>query len=75
MRSFHRQIIQAAPPPICIAIGDDVEAEIAHQVATYIPPRDPFLIAISCPFSPSGQHQAIFDCGDVVCPHCSTVLP
>ncbi len=71
---FNRQL-QPAPPPICIAITDAVEDEIEALLAPHRAARDPFLLAVNCPQSPTGQHQVIFDCGDVVCPHCSTVLP
>lgn len=48
------------------------EAEIADHL-DHVP--DPFCVEITCPQSPTGAHQAIVDCGDVVCPHCANVLP
>ncbi|QPF81623.1 hypothetical protein IC762_17500 [Bradyrhizobium genosp. L] len=66
---------QPAPPPVCIAIADEIEAHLQLLISEAFPPRDPFLVVRNCAFSPTGMHQAISDCGDIVCPHCSTVLP
>jgi hypothetical protein len=45
-----------------------------REIASVLRAIDPFGLDDLCTLSPTGQHQAIGSCGDVVCCHCSRVF-
>lgn len=71
MTGFIRQGLPNVPASgsamICTFIS---ETEIATVFAT----ADPFGLDDLCTLSPTGRHQAVGSCGDVVCCHCSKIF-
>lgn len=62
------------PSPRAIQAATIVSFVAEREIAEVLRAFDPFGIDNLCTLSPTGQHQPIGSCCDVVCCHCSRIL-